>query len=51
MVRMRVVDSNGESSMDEDQWEAASTSNCTSFAKLFLTDYSDIYIAFAFEKR
>ena len=24
MVRMKVVDSNGESSMDEDQWEAAS---------------------------
>ena len=25
MVRMKVVDSNGESAMDEDQWEAAST--------------------------
>lgn len=24
MVRMNVVDANGESSMDEDQWEAAS---------------------------
>lgn len=24
MVRMNVIDSNGESSMDEDQWEAAS---------------------------
>lgn len=24
MVRMKVVDANGESSMDEDQWEAAS---------------------------
>jgi len=24
MVRMKVVDSNGESAMDEDQWEAAS---------------------------
>ncbi|KAG6866085.1 hypothetical protein C0991_008837 [Blastosporella zonata] len=27
MVRMKVVDANGESSMDEDQWEAASSSN------------------------
>lgn len=36
MVRMRVVDANGESSMDEDQWEAASMSN-TSFTKPFLT--------------
>lgn len=26
MVRMKVVDVNGESSMDEDQWEAASSS-------------------------
>ena len=26
MVRMKVVDDNGESSMDEDQWEAASKS-------------------------
>ena len=26
MVRMKVVDANGESSMDEDQWEAASES-------------------------
>lgn len=24
LVRMKVVDANGESSMDEDQWEAAS---------------------------
>lgn len=24
MLRMKVVDANGESSMDEDQWEAAS---------------------------
>jgi mRNA (guanine-N7-)-methyltransferase len=24
MLRMKVVDSNGESAMDEDQWEAAS---------------------------
>lgn len=27
MVRMRVMDVNGESSMDEDQWEAASSCN------------------------
>ncbi len=26
LQRMRVVDANGESQMDEDQWEAASTS-------------------------
>lgn len=29
MVRMKVVESNGESSMDEDQWEAASTYSLT----------------------
>lgn len=30
MVRMKVVDANGESSMDEDQWEAASKPSCVS---------------------
>jgi mRNA (guanine-N7-)-methyltransferase len=29
LQRMKVVDVNGESSMDEDQWEAASESTCT----------------------
>lgn len=51
MVRMNVVNSDGESSMDEDQWEAAST--CSAFTQTFygLTGLlPDIYIAFAFEK-
>jgi hypothetical protein len=35
MVRMKVVDANGESAMDEDQWEAASTyDNTTSQGQL-----------------
>jgi len=33
MVRMRVVDSNGESSMDEDQWEAANIYIAFAFEK------------------
>lgn len=50
MVRMNVVDTNGESSMDEDQWEAASKS-CHLETSWRLTNLrSDIYIAFAFEK-
>lgn len=34
MVRMKVVDSNGESAMDEDQWEAASAKepHCSLFS-------------------
>jgi mRNA (guanine-N7-)-methyltransferase len=51
MERMKVVDSNGESSMDEDQWEAASMS-IGLYGKYVLTYIRpDIYIAFAFEKR
>lgn len=34
MVRMKVVDANGESAMDEDQWEAASTSDGIPFLAL-----------------
>lgn len=53
MVKMKVVDTNGESSMDEAQWEAASASPF--FVSPILDDDffplgSDIYIAFAFEK-
>jgi len=33
MVRMNVVDSNGESSMDEDQWEAANIYIAFAFEK------------------
>lgn len=53
MLRMKVVESNGESSMDEDQWEAASTYSLTddSQAGHWRAHYLDIYIAFAFEKR
>lgn len=52
MVRMKVVDDNGESSMDEDQWEAASMSPLlAAFLKCSLFFCLDIYIAFAFEKK
>jgi mRNA (guanine-N7-)-methyltransferase len=52
MVRMKVVDANGESSMDEDQWEAASEPCFFFFTLSCLTMHpTDIYIAFAFEKR
>lgn len=50
MVRMKVVDASGASAIDEEQWEATSASYpflSTSAADLA----SDIYIAFAFEKR
>lgn len=50
MVRMKVVDEHGESSMDEDQWEAASE-HLDNQAHHSLTHPPDIYIAFAFEKR
>jgi len=33
MVRMKVVDANGESSMDEDQWEAANIYIAFAFEK------------------
>jgi len=52
LQRMNVVDANGESEMDDDQWEAASTSSPSHVACPFLlTDMTDIYIAFAMEKR
>ena len=54
LQRMHVVDANGESQMDEDQWEAASTCPAP-FLVLFGSDFGlsrvDIYLAFAFEKR
>ena len=50
MVRMKVVEPNGESSMDEDQWEAASAYWSVTREKSALTHFLDIYIAFAFEK-
>lgn len=52
MVRMKVVDSEGESAMDEDQWEAASA-NILAIVRfvVMLTHFSDLYIAFAFRKR
>lgn len=57
MVRMKVVDANGESSMDEHQWEAASTSFFfIPYHLSALIDSStwltlDLYVAFAFQKR
>ncbi|KAH9932160.1 guanine-N(7)-methyltransferase [Amylocystis lapponica] len=55
LVRMKVVDANEESQMDEDQWEAASESSISSLKWAIRSDdmppQSDIYIAFAFEKR
>ncbi|KAI0318351.1 mRNA capping enzyme-domain-containing protein [Amylostereum chailletii] len=43
LQRMKVVDINGETEMDEDQWEAATTDRAVARV--------DIYIAFAMEKR
>jgi hypothetical protein len=34
MLRMKVVDSNGESAMDEDQWEAASANELPSYVPM-----------------
>ena len=55
LERMKVVDSDGASAMDEDQWEAASALFLSSAIALDLRQtffsISDIYIAFAFEKR
>lgn len=52
MVRMKVVDANGESAIDEEQWEATSAF-CSGYISPSwrLTSFIDIYIAFAFEKR
>jgi mRNA (guanine-N7-)-methyltransferase len=51
LQHMKVVDANGESQMDEDQWEAASTFSITVPVMITLTCCIDIYIAFAFQKR
>ena len=54
LQRMKVVDQNGETDMDEDQWEAASA--CL-FSLPFLPflpcadEDADIYVMFALEKR
>lgn len=50
LQRMKVVSATGESQMDEDQWEAASTW-FPAGAALLMTVSADIYLAFAFEKR
>ena len=53
LVRMKVVDSKGESAMDLDQWDAASAwsrSPTCARADRFCV-LSDIYVAFAFQKR
>ena len=53
LVRMKVVDDEGASAMNEDQWEAAS--QCLISLMSSRADRPgirlDIYIAFAFEKR
>ena len=49
--RMKVVDANGESQMDEEQWEAASKFFLKIKNLWILNKMIDIYIAFAFEKR
>ena len=53
MVRMKVVDANGESTIDEDQWDATSASYFPILVYRMepLTIRTDIYNAFAFEKR
>jgi hypothetical protein len=50
LVKMKVVDANGESAMDEAQWEAASTSVVLVFLGLKPICVLDIYVAFAFQK-
>ena len=56
LQRMHVVDANGESQMDEDQWEAASASFSLFSLLLFEVERLigvgcvDIYLCFAFEK-
>ena len=47
---MNVVDANGETEMDEKQWEAASTSSPAHYVS-FAKTRADIYIAFAMERR
>jgi mRNA (guanine-N7-)-methyltransferase len=53
LKKMRVVDDEGESQMDEDQWEAASEylSPILFIRVFFDSGYIDLYIGFAFEKR
>ena len=51
LQRMHVVDAIGESQMDEDQWEAASTSSWSKYSGCRLTSHLDVYVGFAFEKR
>jgi mRNA (guanine-N7-)-methyltransferase len=51
MQRMKVVNSDGGSQMDEFQWEAASEFLTSSLRTNSLTPPSDIYVAFVFEKR
>jgi mRNA (guanine-N7-)-methyltransferase len=55
LVRMKVQNEQGESQMDEDQWEAASElfvfRVAQSIVDLTYSFFSDVYLAFAFEKR
>lgn len=51
MERMKVVNQDGESQMDEMQWEAASACLPPFSITPTLTMFIDIYIAFVFEKR
>lgn len=52
LERMHVVDANGESQMDEDQWEAASEYPLLTHTRPLSSQLGpDIYVAFAFEKR
>jgi mRNA (guanine-N7-)-methyltransferase len=50
LKKMKVVDDQGESQMDEDQWEAASEFFCRYLWRR-LNLAIDVYIAFVFEKR
>ena len=54
LTTMKVVDSRGESALDQDQWDAASTFYLAPFFKIFLLNRVvrlDIYIGFAFRKK
>lgn len=49
--KMGVINADGESAMTGDQWEAASESIMASFCEGQERLTSDLYMAFAFEKR
>ena len=54
LTSMKVVDSRGESALDQDQWDAASTFSiiaCLWYMPIEPVYYLDIYVGFAFRKK